>query len=122
MAMNPNKATSVERVLNLIEERGIKQAFIEGLLDGYRGKLTEWKKGKSSPTLSELQIIASFFDVPIGYLLGNTEEHSTSTRIFSERGVQMSVRVQGNLPKEDAENLYSSINESFSQFMLERSQ
>jgi len=117
--MNSNSAKSVEIVLELIEERGIKQAFIEGLLDGYRGKLTEWKKGKSSPTLAELNIIANYFDVSVDYLLGRTDERNTPFQIFSESGVQLTVRAQGNISNEDATHLYKIISESFSKFISE---
>jgi len=117
--MNSNSAKSVEIVLELIEERGVKQAFIEGLLDGYRGKLTEWKKGKSSPTLSELKIIAAYFDVSVDYLLGNTNERNTASQVFSAGGVQLTARVQGNISNKDTENLYKVINESFSKFISE---
>jgi len=117
--MNSNSAKSVETVLELIEERGVKQAFVEGLLDGYRGKLTEWKKGKSSPTLPELKIIADYFDVSVDYLLGNTSERNTPFQVFSTGGVQLTTRVQGNISGKDAENLYKIINESFSKFISE---
>jgi len=104
----------------LMEERGVKQTFVEGLLNGYRGKITEWKKGKSTPTNAELQIIASFFDVSIDYLLHKTDERNPPFHQFSRDDVKVVARVHGNLAKEDADELYRLINENFDKFMSER--
>ena len=121
--MNTNSAKSVAIVLNLIEERGVKQAFVEGLIDSYRGKLTEWKKGKSSPTIPELTTIAGFFGVSVDYLLGNTSERNAhKPRIFSDGGIEFSVCIKGELPKDEAEALFSAIEASFAKFMLERAE
>ena len=104
----------------LMEERGVKQTFIEGLLDGYRGKVTEWKKGKSTPTNAELQIIADFFHVSTEYLLCRTEERNSSFYQFSKDDVKVVARIQGNLPREDADELYKIINENIGKFIDER--
>jgi len=111
---------TIERILMLMEERGVKQTFIEGLLDGYRGKVTEWKKGKSTPTNAELQIIADFFHVSTEYLLCRTEERNSSFYQFSKDDVKVVARIQGNLPREDADELYKIINENIGKFIDER--
>ena len=118
--MNPNNVKMIERILNLMEEQGVKQTFIEGLLNSYRGKITEWKKGKSTPTVAELQIIADFFDVPLDYLLLKTDERSPQYQQFTVNDVKVVARIQGNLPKEDSDELYRIINENFDRFMSSR--
>ena len=120
MQMISGAMSTVERILSLMEEGGVKQTFIEGLLDSYRGKITEWKKGKSTPTAPELQIIADFFDVTIDYLLCKTNERKSPFHQFSQDNVKVVARIQGNLPKKDSDELYKIINENFDKFMLER--
>ena len=118
--MTSNNTMTVDRIMMLMEERGVKQTYIEGLLNGYRGKVTEWKKGKSTPTNAELQIIADFFDVSVDYLQCKTEERNSPLYQFSKDNVKVVARIQGNLAKEDAEELYKLINDNFDKFMLER--
>lgn len=65
---------TVNRILLLAKERGVKQSFITQLIGGYRGKVTDWKNGKSSPSKNELKIIADFFNVSVSYLLGEEKE------------------------------------------------
>ena len=119
--MSSSSAKIVERIITLMEERGVKQTFIEGLLNGYRGKFTEWKKGKSTPTDAELQIVADFFDVSLDYLLCKTDERSSSFQQFTKDDVKVVARIHGNLPKEDSDELYKLINDNFDKFMSERS-
>jgi transcriptional regulator with XRE-family HTH domain len=54
----------VGKILKLAKERGVKQSHLNDLIGGYRGKITEWKNGKSSPTEHELKILSDFFHVP----------------------------------------------------------
>ena len=65
-----NNKLSKEEILTLIDEKGIKLSFLNSLIGGYRGKLTDWKKGKTSLTDEEINII-------LNYLLD--KEVSTST-------------------------------------------
>lgn len=63
------KILTKDEILALAKEKGIKLAHLNSLIDGYRGKLTDWKNGKTSLTESELQIIS-------GYLLGTETKPS----------------------------------------------
>ncbi|MCL2617859.1 MAG: helix-turn-helix domain-containing protein [Defluviitaleaceae bacterium] len=120
--MDNGNETMVDRISMLMEERGVKQSFIEGLLNGYRGKITEWKKGKSTPTVLEVNIIADFFDVTPDYLMCRTDERNEPFQQFAKDDVKVVARIQGNLPKEDADELYRLINENFDKFMASRGQ
>lgn len=71
--------STVERILHLAKEKGVKQSFINDLIGGYRGKVTEWKKGKSSPTKEEIHVIAEFFGVTDEYLIGVDEQENIAT-------------------------------------------
>jgi hypothetical protein len=66
-----NKNLSKEEVLSLAKEKGIKLSFLNDLIGGYRGKLTDWKNGKTSLTENELSIITD-------YLLGKESSPATS--------------------------------------------
>lgn len=51
-----------EELLVKIDASGIKLAYLNELIGGYRGKLTEWKKGKTSLTQEEMKIINDYLD------------------------------------------------------------
>ena len=51
---------SKEEILKRIEETGVTQKFLDNLIGGYRGKLTEWKKGKTTLNENELNILVSY--------------------------------------------------------------
>lgn len=55
-----NKNLSKEEILSLAKEKGIKISFLNDLIGGYRGKLTDWKNGKTSLTENELSIITDY--------------------------------------------------------------
>ena len=55
---------SKEDILNLAKEKGVKLSYLNSLIGGYRGKLTDWKNGKTTLTDAELDTISN-------YLLGN---------------------------------------------------
>ena len=107
---------TVQRLLQLFSERGIKQSFIEGIIGGYRGKITEWKKGKSSPTEAELRIIAEFLSVPIDYLKGDIDETNLEHRCESD-GTKLIARLKGDLPPGEAQEFFKIIDENFDRFM-----
>lgn len=54
-----NKKTK-EEILEQIKKRGIKKSFLCDLIGGYRGKLTEWEKGKTTLTEQELDTIVNY--------------------------------------------------------------
>lgn len=66
----------LERMLFLLKKQGKKQSYIEEKLGSYRGKVTEWKNGKSSPTNEEIKVIAELLDTTEAYLLGETDDPS----------------------------------------------
>lgn len=64
---------TVHRILALAKERGVKQSHLEEVIGGYRGKTTEWKNGKSTPTVDEINALAAFFSVSAEYLTGTSD-------------------------------------------------
>ena len=59
----------VERVLQLIEERGITAYKLTTDLGLRTGAVTEWRQGKSKPSTDAIIKIAKYFDVPTDHLL-----------------------------------------------------
>lgn len=55
-----NKNMSREEILSIAKEKGIKISFLNDLIGGYRGKLTDWKNGKTSLTETELSTITNY--------------------------------------------------------------
>lgn len=51
---------SKEDILKQIKKRGVKKSFLCDLIGGYRGKLTEWEKGKTTLNEQELKIITDY--------------------------------------------------------------
>lgn len=51
---------SKEEILEQIKKRGVKKSFLCNLIGGYRGKLTEWEKGKTTLTEQELETIINY--------------------------------------------------------------
>ncbi|MDE5741344.1 MAG: hypothetical protein K2H90_02730 [Oscillospiraceae bacterium] len=51
---------SKEEILEQIKKRGVKKSYLCDLIGGYRGKLTEWEKGKTTLTKQELEIITDY--------------------------------------------------------------
>jgi hypothetical protein len=47
-------------ILNLAKEKGIKLTYLSELIGGYRGKLTEWKNGKTTLSEREEKIITDY--------------------------------------------------------------
>jgi len=113
--------STTERITQIMTERGIKQSFVEGLLGTYRGKITEWKKGKSSPTMKELEILADFFDVPLAYLTGKGSQTSLEHK-HSSKVAKLIARLNTDLPQEDAQEFFKIIDENFEKFIAAKKQ
>lgn len=62
-----------DRMFDLMIERGIKNHFIEKAIGGYRGKLSELKKGKTSLTDDEIATIATILGTSSAYLKYETD-------------------------------------------------
>lgn len=60
----------VHRIIELLENRGVKQKFIPQLLGKaeYSSLVTDWKNGKSKPSDRDLEIIASNYGVSAHWL------------------------------------------------------
>lgn len=62
----------VERILGLIEEKGIKNSDLTSALGLQPTAVSEWKSGKMHSYQKFIGEIADFFDVSADYILGRT--------------------------------------------------
>lgn len=66
--------TNIENLFASAKDNGVSAASILEKLQFSSSALSEWKKGKSCPTIEALMSMADYFDVSVDYLLcrGNT--------------------------------------------------
>ena len=65
---------TVGRILSLLKESGIKQGFIADLIGSYSTVVTDWKRGRSAPSQKDLEVLADFFNTPLNYLTGESDD------------------------------------------------
>lgn len=66
--------TTYERIDALRKEHGIMWSHLNEQIGAYRGKLTEFKNGKTTLSQAEIAKIASILKTSTDYLLGNTDD------------------------------------------------
>ena len=64
----------VERILDLLKERGISALKLTTDLGLSNSAVTDWKKGKAKPSYGALVKIAEYFGVSVEYLQGKTDD------------------------------------------------
>jgi transcriptional regulator with XRE-family HTH domain len=57
----------------LREEKGIRQSDLGKVFDVANTTISSWERGNSEPSLEQLKVIAKYFKVTIGFLLGVEE-------------------------------------------------
>ena len=65
-----------QRILETAKANEISDQGICRLLKANRNKVDDWKKGKSSPTIEEVSLLAHEFNVTTDYLLGKSDDPS----------------------------------------------
>lgn len=63
-----------EMFQKLLDERGATAYQVSKATGISTGSLTDWKKGRSSPKIENLQKIADYFGVTIDYFYGKVEQ------------------------------------------------
>lgn len=70
--------SAIDRILSLIEERGITAYRLAKETGIAQSNIADWKKGKSNPSYGALVKIANYFEVPVEYLEGKSEDIKTT--------------------------------------------
>lgn len=69
---------TVVRILSLMDEKRINAKNLELAIGMSNGAVYAWKKGKCLPSAKTIAKIAEFFNVPLDYLLGRTDERQNA--------------------------------------------
>lgn len=105
-----SKTLSKEEILALAKEKGVKISRLNELIGGYRGKLTDWKNGKTTLNETELQIITD-------YLLGNETKEEPLDKTDQE--ILVLARKTRDLPEEDKKRFLEVLRGSVNAFIRE---
>ena len=65
--------TKIPRLFELIKEHGISSKKLSDDTNISTGNISDWKTGRSQPSLDKICILADYFNVSVDYLLGRTE-------------------------------------------------
>jgi len=95
----------VERILALAKQKGLKQAFLEEKIGAYRGKITEWKNKKSSPTDVELKIVAELLGTTEAYLRGKTDDPAPAAEPTDDVQIEILARAARKMTTEEKQKL-----------------
>ena len=68
----------MHRIIELMEERGLKQSEIMKVCNVGQSTISMWKKG-ATPNVQTLMILADYFQVSIDYLLGREDDYGNVT-------------------------------------------
>ena len=80
----------IERILALIQERGITAYKLTSDLSFSSATITDWKKGKSKPGTDAVIKIAEYFDVSIEWLMtGKNQSNPPSIKHMEQSGLDV---------------------------------
>ena len=66
-----------ERVFNLMRERDVKPSDLSKAIGIRQSTISEWKQGRSNPSVKALISIADYFGVTVDYLVGHDTPNNT---------------------------------------------
>lgn len=101
--------TTVNRIFQLIKGNKLNAKEFSEKVGISQGNLSDWKKGRSNPSIQALEKIARYFNVSVDYLLGNTEKPSLVETFYTYLRPLNLTNNQFNLFKELALYTYSNI-------------
>lgn len=107
--------TTAEKILSLIQERGIEQQKLAAHLGINKQTISDWKSGKTKSYTKYIDKIAEFFNVSTDYLLSNEAPQEPSDK--TEREVKLIARKTKDLPEEDREALLELLNSTVDTFL-----
>jgi len=76
--------TTVDRIFQLMEQRNLTAKELANALKISQGNITDWKKGRSKPSVPALEKIANYFDVSMDFLLGTQTQTSNKLNSLEE--------------------------------------
>ncbi|EDN8187254.1 XRE family transcriptional regulator [Listeria monocytogenes] len=76
-----NRALLVEKIEALAETRKISITVLEEKLKIARGSIRRWRT--VDPGVSKVQLIADYFNVPVSYLVDDTQNISVAAKVLA---------------------------------------
>lgn len=69
--------TSVDRIFQLIKEKGLTAKDFANAVGVSQGNVTDWKTGRAKPSIESLQKISNKYNVRLEWLIGDSELRTT---------------------------------------------
>jgi transcriptional regulator with XRE-family HTH domain len=100
MVNNKNEKFS-QRLRELRREKNVSQNVLSKSIGVSSGLISLYESGKRIPTINIASKIASFFDVSVDYLLGNTDEPLPNPESDEKQKMQTIEEIISNISEED---------------------
>lgn len=105
----------------LRDERGVKDATVAKATGVTKSTFTDWKTGRSEPKKDKLEKIASYFNVPMSYIVtGEMPDNIDESAIAhneNEKRLLISFRNAGNLTNEQMDELETLFSQSMDLYL-----
>lgn len=69
---------NLDNLFFIIKEKGLGASKVSDDTGISTGNISDWKKGRSMPTATKLDILANYLDCSVDYLLGRTDRPEIS--------------------------------------------
>mgnify|MGYP001386865303 CR=1 FL=1 len=97
----------IDRIVMLLNEKGVEQKALAEYLGVHPQVITEWKGGRKKSYMRYIDKIAAFFEVSTDYILGNDPIKNRSTLSNAELNVELETLINDilNLPPSQIEKV-----------------
>lgn len=123
--MKTYENSKIPRLFELMAENGIKASHLTRDLSISSGNISDWKRGKASPTKPTLVLIAKYLNTTPEYILGETdvkqnsepknEQKKDPAQMSREEKISYIMQKYSQMPEEDRKAL-----EQFADYLLEK--
>lgn len=111
---------TLERILSLIEERGIQQQELSDYLGINKQVITDWKSGKSKSYKKYIGKIAEFFNVTSDYLQGLQIANEATAQNSTERKVLLLARKAADIPPKERDRIIKTFEDTIDVYLKAR--
>ena len=101
-----------ERIKELCHRRGITITKLEADLDFGHSSIKKWKS-TSSPSIDKVIKVATYFDVSVDYLLGQTNIESSITSFLDDEDIISFQRARQRMTPQDRDRMMQMLKVGF---------
>lgn len=94
--------TKISNLFDLMQKKGITAKKLSEDTGISAGNISDWKSGRSSPSIITLKKLSKYFEVPVDYLLGN------DNYIFSKEELRL-IQLFRNLGQKQQDELLQKL-------------